>query len=303
MKMRYVLFGALLVLLSVPSALAANPKTLTVEASPVHFDGIPRGATRIVLLPLTLTASCDGTIHVNELHVTRFGLADSADIAGVYILRDGVRLTRRMKFSSDDQSVTLRPRSLTLPSCGTVSIDIAIDLQPDAASGNRLSLMLATPADMVTDAESVLGKFPLQTNDSLAEVTPAPLGNLSVTFHAVGSIVPVRDAVLAEFAVEAQGDTHQLLRSITLTNQGSAKNADLRKLFLSLRNGRALTPVVQELAGDRVTLVFTRPFPLRRGQTAVFQLMGQAWRRVKTVSFTLEEPTDLHAEPLQRLAR
>ena len=55
-------------------------KILTIQALPVNLDGIPQGATRVPLLPLSLNASCGGGISISSIRVRRNTICDVSDL-------------------------------------------------------------------------------------------------------------------------------------------------------------------------------------------------------------------------------
>jgi hypothetical protein len=314
--MRYFTISALACCLCTVAPIAASARTgvpsttdhlrqttLTVHALPAQLDAIPRGVTRFTLLPLALSASCMGDVRVHSLRVHRYGPGDSADIKGVYALVSGRRLNRSTSFSSDDQTAVLRLRGLRIPACRTVRLNVAVDMERHATVGGRFALEVLDVGDIRTNADSVEGRFPLRTHEELPSVTPEPAGVIEVDFVSVGNIRTVRDELLAKFGITGAGNTHHLLYSITLTNTGTAKDDDLRNLYLTRYGGRALSPVVKVMDGKQVTFHFMRPYFIRKGQRVVFQVRGQAYTSSKTIAFTLEEPADLNENPTRRSGR
>lgn len=305
---RTISIFTLIVFLSIPtfSLAQAIPSTaehlrkteLRVMALPASIKGIPRGAMRVRMLPLRFRASCDGDVNVKYMRVKHVSLGDSADIKRVYVMNGDNRITRGAVFSSDDQTALLRLKDVSIPACKTIQLDVTVDFRHGATVGGRFSLSVEGPEDIVTTADDLNASFPLRSREPAPSVTPEPVGTVSVEFLPVGGAInAVRDELLAKFTVEAQGNTHQILHSITLTNKGGAKDDDLRNMYLTHSRGRALTPVVKQLDGDKVTLRFSRPYFLRKGQKVLFRLRGSAYSTVKTISFGLEEPSDLYAIP------
>lgn len=280
-------------------------RVLTIQALPVRLDGIPQGATRVPLLPLNLTASCGGDIAVSYVRVRRTSMGDVADLKGAYIVNGDRRLTRMAQFSSSGtgQTVTLRLKDFTVPACKTIKLDVAVDFIRGAAPGGRFAFSIEKPEDIVTTADEVVATYPIRVAASAPSVTPEPAGEVLVTFFPVGDVGAVRDETLAKFTVQALGNSHQLLESITLTNRGTARDQDLRNLYLTRHGGRALTGMKKSLDGDAVTFRFTTQFFLKKGQTVSFELRGQAYTSSKTINFGLEEESDLVALPTRRSGR
>jgi len=274
---------------------------LTVEPLPISFDGIPAGATHVKLLPLILHASCEGDVELRYLKLTRRGMGDSTYVTGVYVLDGDTRVTRSGRFSSSGQTVLLGFKNYIVPACKTARLAVAVDLARGTAIGSQFAIAIESAADIVSTADKLSAPFPLRST-SAQSVTPAPVGQLIVEFRPIGRVRTVRDDVLAKFSVEAR-DSHHLISGITLTNDGSARESDLRNLYLTQMNGRALTSVVTSLTDDAVTLKFMQQYFVRSGQKVSFELHGQAFTSVKTINFTLEEASDLVAVPTRRAGR
>jgi len=304
----------LFIFLSIPASSLANAvptssahlrqTELSVKALPATMKGIPRGAIRVKMLPLQFRASCKGGVKVKYIRVKRISLGDSADIKGVYVMNGDRRITSTTTFSSDDQSALLRLNNVRIPACKSVQLDVTVDFRHGATVGGRFSLRVESADNIIATANKIEGDFPLRSHEPAPSITPDPVGTAVIEFLPVGGAInAVRDELLGKFTVEAQGNTHQVLHSITLTNNGSARDDDLRNMYLTHSRGRALTPVANELDGDKVTLRFSRPFFLRKGQKMKFRLRGSAYSTSKTIKFGLEEPSDLHAIPSRRGGR
>lgn len=274
--------------------------SLQIQALPLERGPIPRGAQRVSLMALALKAGCEGDARVDSLHVHLLGLGDTNLIDGVYLLRGYERLTRAARVSSADQTVLLRPRSLVIGACETQRLEIAADFSADVPVGSEFHVEVQSAGDMEVRGARVEGRFPLRSDEG-GTITPLPSGTLTVAFLPLsGTIQPVTEETLAKFQVEADGQAHQLLQSVTLTNEGTAKGDEVRNLFLTRNQGKALTNTAPQLQGNEVTLTFLQPFFVRKGQSVVFELRGRAFRRVKTIRFLLKEPSDLHALSTRR---
>lgn len=307
-EMRWVFTLFLLIAPSAAFAYASllqelrDPSRLTLTVIPAEIDAIPRGATNVPLLPLKLEASCDAEVEVKEIAVHRIGLGEADDIHRLYLLQGFRRLTRGVRFSSADQKAILRPRGLTIRPCESLRIDVAADFSQTAAIGGRSAAEIVSAGDIVTSAGVVTGDWPLRMAGGAPSITPDPVGQVTVTFLPLsGKVSATVDEELARFLIEADNVSHQMLYGITLTNRGTARGDDLRNLYLTRqamsagRQGRSLTQATDRMDDDAVTLEFSQPYFLRRGQRETFSLRGRAFTRDRTIAFTLEEPADLHA--------
>ncbi|MEK7137146.1 MAG: hypothetical protein AAB853_02575 [Patescibacteria group bacterium] len=272
---------------------------LTVRAIPQDLTGIPRGAQSVRFLQLAFKASCDADITLRSIRVHLLGRGDAAGFKGVYLLKGSERLTRSTTFSADDRIATLRPTNLVLGACNLLRLDVAADLSPEVAVGSEYRIEVQKREDVVSTATKLSGSFPLRSLSPIeASITPRAAGALTVEFQQVpGKPRVIVDEVLAKFTVEANQDSHHMIYAVTLTNQGSAQGQEIRNLYLTTRGGRSLTQVTKMMAGDAVTLEFSSPYFLEKGQKVGFELHGRLYTSRQTLNFTLKEENDLRAIP------
>ena len=291
---------ALLFLPTLKAEAALGNTVLSVRTLPISISGVPRGATRVRILPVILTASCHADVSVHAITIRNAGLGNRRDITRVYLLQKQQRIGRAKRFGASDQRVTFRLPHFTVPACSSTQLDVAIDISRAATVGARYALSIDNPWDIEAGAERLIGEFPVQTRGARASVTPDPAGELVIEFRPLaGKIHAVKNEALSRFYLEAKGK-HHLLYAITLTNRGTAKDDDLRNLYITRNNGRALTQVEKFMDKDQVTLRFSRPYFLRKGNRALFQLRGNAYTRKKSIDFHLEEPVDILATSSRR---
>ena len=135
------------------------------------------------------------------------------------------------------------------------------------------------------------------------EVVPQASGSVEAVFLSPPHYVPLRENALAKFTLEATEGSYQCIQSITLTNDGTARGAEMRDLYIARSDNTPLTNIARQLERDKVTLEFLEPYCLEEHQKELFQLRGRAWTRKETNNFTLEEPSDVYSVPLWRLPR
>ena len=307
--MRTLLF---LLLVSLPTATFAyeeilqdlrEPSVLKVKALPINIDGIPRGASRVKMLSLSMRASCEQDAKVKNIRVQLIGPGDKGDIRRIYLMKGNRRLTRGRKFSSD-RYAELRTRRLTIPACKTEQVDVVVDFERTATVGGKFILGIENEGDITTNVDITEAEYPIRSFIKTPTTTPYPVGEISIQFLPIaGTISAVRDELLGRFYLSTDNKSHHMIRSVTLTNKGSASDDDLRNMYMTRNRGRAVTQVVNKLDGDQMTFKFSRPFFLKAGQKVLFQVRGSAYTSSKTINFTLEEPSDLVSYPARRAGR
>lgn len=269
--------------------------TLTVSASATPRVGsVPQGASRVPMLQVDLSASCEADIAVSELAVRHAGLGDPGDISGVYVLEQGRRISRSATFDGDGVA-RLRLRQLQVPKCESVSLQIVGDLSRTAAPAGEHGAELRMSYDVVSTA----ARTELTTGNQLTiSTSPTAAGAVSVKFLSVNPrlIRYGRIETVARLQLTADGSSDQLLRSITLTNNESARDFDLINLSLQTSSQKVLSSTASRLNGKQVTLTFEPSYVLKRGQTVVLLLKAEVRGSVtRKVQFMLEEESDLDA--------
>ncbi|ALM09920.1 MAG TPA: hypothetical protein DEB30_02630 [Candidatus Peribacter riflensis] len=272
-----------------------SPLTLRVQVVALPSASVPPGAQRVEMLSLRFTAPCDGDATVHGITVTHGGMGDPDDFSSVYVLSDGRRISRGRSLSSTDGSVplSLYPAWI-VPACGTRTLSVAADFGADAAVAGEHRLTIDVPAHV--DAGGYRVTFSPAPVTVTRTTTGIAQGSVSVEFLPVLSRIRYgAHRSVARLRLTAQGDFDQVVESITLTNDGSARGTDLQNLMLQTSRGQVLASL-PSLRGDLAPFVLASPLRLNRGQVILLEVradMRASARR--TVGFTLEEPSDLFA--------
>lgn len=282
------------------AATGAGAGALTVQYWSESPGPAPRGATRVPFATLQLSASCDADITVEQIDVRHVGLGESRDVQGVYLMSGFRRLSRSTTFSDSGRTASLRMRGVTVPRCGAMEIQVLGDIAPDAHVAGEHGIELVGVAGIESDAASV--RVERGTDRVRVRTSPTAAGALSVVFLRTHDRLSYNRLVtVARMQVSADNVTDHVLRRVTLTNGGTARNHDLEDLYLETSGGEVVSNVVAKMDGNTVSLTFDPSFHVKRGQTRVLELKalvkGSAY---KTVSFSIEEDGDLYAVPFKR---
>jgi hypothetical protein len=200
------------------------------------------------------------------------------------------RLTTGVPFSTGDQTAVLRTRRFIVPACTTRTIVVMVDVSPDASPSGLHSLSVAS---VQTDVPVELSQTPGATFEtksvSQASVSATMLSLRTTPLFGSHQIVS-RFQLLADDDVDIQ--------SITLTNDGKARNTDLRNLFIQSSSGERLSATLPSLDDDTATFVFDTPLRLQSHDKRQFVVRGDVRAsRKKTIRFIIEEPSDVLATP------
>ncbi len=299
MVRRLILFVTLLTFLPFARAFAASSilPMLMVTVLPANGGSIPAGAQRVTMLSLELQASCASDVSLLSMRVHHQGLGDSADIDRMYLMSNGLRITRSLSVNREDQSATLQLHGWTIPACGTRTVDVVGDFSSSASAAGEHAFALMWPSDISSqgNVKVTLQGVPSATR---ARSTSGSAGG-SVAVESLSLLEQLTYGVhltVATIRLTASGPKDQLLTGITFTNDGSARDGDLRNFFLESGDHRHLTPPAAQMQGRIVRLEFSPPFLLRAHEKTVLNLIAdiRAGRR-RTVDFVIEEPGDLEA--------
>ncbi|MDD5026597.1 MAG: hypothetical protein PHH13_04480 [Candidatus Peribacteraceae bacterium] len=263
---------------------------------------VPPGAQRVPMLTLRMTAACGGDVPVTAVTVEHRGLGSAADIDRVYAMSDGRRLSRGMQIADRSGVVQLRLQHFSVPACSTKEVGIFVDFSNSAAVAgqHRFTIRFANDVDALPAQVLLLSERVGTMRQTVGKST----GTITVAYLSVQKPVYYgADRTVARFTLTADQTEDHAITSITLTNEGSARNQDLRSLSL-YASGKRVTKMAESLDDDRVRLVFDPAFSLQRGQQRVFTLHADVRASIrKTIQLLIEEPSDIEAEPAQGRVR
>ncbi len=283
---------ALSVLCGLGSA-QASLAALDVQVETPAMGSIARGAQRVPVLTVQLQASCDGPVKVTSMTIARKGLGTTSDIARMYVLNGLTRITRSFPLSVRGESLVLPLRNVNLAACEsrllTVAVDIAADANP--ASEHVFSLVRV-------DAGTATVNYSLADDDTTLNVgasgTPA-----TVTAELLPVLTPPRfggNRTIARLSVQGTAGKDQRITAITLTNNGSASNGDLQRLYWVTRTGEAISEVIPQLQGRSARIELDPGLLLEGRDTKLIELRADVRASIKrTIRWSIEEPSDIEA--------
>lgn len=268
---------------------------LTVKTSSARAGSVPPGSQRIEMLRLQLQVSCADDVQLNTITVQRRGLGANTDIAALYAIHRGSRISIAREISRKDGLVDLNVRRLTLKACETEEIYIYADFASDAAVAGEHSIVLKG-----IDAGKATVRIDEQQGQFIRPKTTSgrPVGQLSVDYRSINERVSYGTRQrISRFTLSADNKDDHLVHAITFTNNGSASDEDLQNIFVEFRN-RKVSTVASSLTGDRVRLTFTPPLEIAKNNTLLFSIRADIMAsRSRTIQLLIEEPSDIEAEP------
>ncbi len=291
---------AALFLLSTASAEALSMSTLEVQATAPARGPIARGAQRVDLLKLMLIASCDIDIPVESVTLHHGGLGDPTDLEGLSLWLGNVRVSPSVRPAARDGEAILRPRRLVIPACASVDLVVRGSLSPDAAVGGEHSFTVESAADFAVSTQSVIVIDPPRGPATPAYTTPSAASDaqVSVTMLPVtGTVTYGAGRTVARLQMRSTGSHTQRVTRLTLTNDGSARDGDLKNLSLRNSRGGQVSGVLAQMTGNKATFDFSEPLVFEGSDTKLFTVRADVRAsRKRTIDFTVEDPSDVEAE-------
>lgn len=261
-------------------------------------DTVPKGAVGVVLTSIDVTASCDDSVVISEITVLHEGFGDSSDITGVYAAIDGGRVSRKRSIDSEDQTADLRfSEPLTIAACKSQTIDLVADFNTGIETGAEHNLAVELPSDFQSNAKDVEGNFPIRGNTfRIAAVTS---GQISVDYRTISpNEVDVGDTgrVVGKFELSSNSVEDQTVYSVTMEQNGSSSDGDLKNLKIRRTDGTVLTNTVSTTVGDFATFVFDPPFTILEGDNITLEVVADIDAGAgETVVMHFEETSDVFA--------
>jgi hypothetical protein len=279
------------------SAVAASGSgELTVQLEDASTVGaVPPGATNVPMGILNLSASCDADVTVRSIELTHVGMGSSADISAVYLSMDYRRISRSQRFNRSNSRASVVFRSFVIKRCDAVRLNVFVTIASNADPAGEHGIVIRSPSDV--SASSL--KVTLLEPDASRRVVTSPVNDSTITVHFLpvhSDLLYGRVGTLARLQFSSDALGAHLLKRITLTNQGDARNYDFTQLRLEMMSGTVLTNIAAGMQGNTLTLDFTPSYILHRSDSIVLLLKGivhASWRR--TIDFSLEENSDLSA--------
>ncbi len=269
----------------------------TLSAKNPVGDTVPKGAQGIIFTSIDLTASSDDVV-LENLTVLHEGFGASEDFSGVYAVVDGARVTRKRTIDTQSYTATIRfTTPLVIAAGKTVTLQIAGDLTTSATTSSEHSLTVELPTDIVSNAKSVTGNFPLK--GKAFRVAAVTSGTVSIAYRSVTpSSIEVGDkaASIGKWEVDVNSAEDQTLYSMTIENDGTASDGDFTNIVLRRSDGTVLTKTVAATVGDFATLVFDPPFTVLEGDKITMSLIADIkGGAAKNIKIHFDETGDIFA--------
>ncbi len=256
---------------------SANPASATV----------PKGASGVVFLKFDVI----GTGSVDSLTFKRTGIGATGDFSsgGVYLYEGSTRLTNGKSLNSTTHEVSFVNLGLTVS--GTRTLSLVADISTSSTASNKNAFMLTGATGSPTPTGSLVGNEMTIGGQTVGTVT------IDDQSAPANPKIGQKKAPLLEFQLSAGSAEDILINRVSLTEGGSIANSNLSNFVLE-QAGNVVATASAVGAKDLVTLNFTTPFSLEKGQNRNFILYGDiggSTRAADTIIFYVDTKSDVSA--------
>jgi len=188
------------------------------------------GQAQFPLARLTFTNGDNAEVTVTGLKLKRIGVSADASLTNVYLFNGATRLTDGAAVSSSMINFNDATGLFKVPSRGSVTITVTADV--DGTAGESVGIQAVTATDVITNASSVNGIFPITGN--LSSIATGTLGSVSfntTTTPAAASIDP-QDEYTVWQNITTIGTRAVDMTRISFRKTGSVTNTDLQNFKL-----------------------------------------------------------------------
>ncbi|MFA5187866.1 MAG: hypothetical protein WC460_00715 [Patescibacteria group bacterium] len=223
-----------------------------------------------------ILATGSAAVKVKSLYITRSGLSANDDVENVKLINvAGATVGDVGSFGSNSKALISFVPSLEIAANTSVSYYVRASIRLGAPAGNTVALGVALNTDVVLEAGTVSGAFPVVGNYmsivALANIGSATVGQDAAVVDTMPDAGAKRVQV-SEFYVMAGANEDLTIEAMSLIEAGSANTADSANIELySLTEGRTLGTAASWDANSRVT-VGSMNVVIPRGGKHIFQV-------------------------------
>jgi len=265
-------------------------------AAAVIADGTANNA----LLRVNLTAG-SAPVTVTGIKFTKGGFTANTNITGAGVYVNGVRHGNVIStLGANGVAVTTFSADPIVVGAGSSAVvELRVNIGTSANSGT-VSFGIASAADITSNASSVSGSFPVNGNTFTIVDGSSSLGAVTLDVQAVNSsgVTYNVDATSAQRItkfriVETTSNEAVKLHSLTLWNNGTAADSDVRDIELRDQTGNVLATAQQ--VGKTVVFNLGTPYLIDKGQTKDFEVWGKIVNgAARTIQYTVYNDYDAY---------
>ena len=244
----------------------------------------------------TFTNGSGADIKVSQMKVKRLGVSGDTTVGNLYLFDDYTRLTDEATFSTGVASFNDASGIFTVPANSSKTIAVRGDIAADM-SGQTIGMSLNAATDIVSDAASVSGSFPMNGNllsivDSTS-VADATFGTVSPGANAALEAQTEFTAWSATLAVTNQDENLEMIR---FSQIGSISAGDFTNIKLRINSVDVATGVLVtgKTGQDLIFDLHNSPIAFAKGVTKTISVVGDiVGGTSKTLRLGLDKKADV----------
>ena len=244
----------------------------------------------------TFTNGSGADIKVSQMKVKRLGVSGDTTVGNLYLFDDYTRLTDEATFSTGVASFNDASGIFTVPANSSKTIAVRGDIAADM-SGQTIGMSLNAATDIVSDAASVSGSFPMNGNllsivDSTS-VADATFGTASPGANAALEAQTEFTAWSATLAVTNQDENLEMIR---FSQIGSISAGDFTNIKLRINSVDVATGVLVtgKTGQDLIFDLHNSPIAFAKGVTKTISVVGDiVGGTSKTLHLGLDKKADV----------
>ena len=274
-----------------------------ISSAPLNLTSLylPTGSRGNVLAVFRFEA-VGRNVKITNLTFTQQGVASDNIIDAAYLVDEaGIIYGDRYGLTNKRLYLNLAGQPLVIPAGENKTFYLKADLKPvSGAAGQTLKFGILNAVDVAADAR-VAGAFPALGQEFRLADGVNNLGKVRITSVILNKEVEkvslgANNKALAAFRLaEASGNEDVLIKKITLTNIGSARDGDLRNFKLINQGGSAAIKA-QTAVGGKVDFIFEPGYLLRKNHYEDFTLKADIISGDgREIKFIINNQSDLTA--------
>lgn len=273
--------------------------SVSLSASNPNGSIIPDGTAFNPLTKYTFTAGADA-VKLTGLTVWKGGFV-SDNAVKVSVWANGVRYGSVVQVSSEHTAmIDFGANPINIAAGASVEVTLAANLLASVNSGT-VSLSLAGASAVASNASSVGGAFgagqSFQITDGASSVAAATIDVRSLRSTTATVDIGQTDYELTRFELNETSSKEDLkVKAITLFNNGSVADEDLKNIKLKDQDGNVIATVASSTS-KYVTFVLANPVVVPLGTTRVFGVYVDVMNgATRTAQFTVQNDFDVVLE-------
>src|SRR3989344_8731234 len=254
------------------------------------------GAAFLSFTAVNFTAGSN-PVTVTTVKAHRKGLGADSNLNNMYLFDGATMLAQSSSFQSAVVTFTNSNGLFTVGANSTKTIWIKGDLAAGTGTGLTYGFSIDSASDIVSNASSVSGSFPVMGNLMTSATVSSPsLATLTVTAIAVGTSVNAgtSDVLAGQWSMQSANSAVQV-KGITLTMIGSAGAAGFANMKLMAGGVQGGTTIAAMPANKVIFFDMSgSPLSIPSGQTVQLQLKADIVSEVnRTYQFSIQHNYDI----------